>query len=157
MTHRTGADKGFTLIEIVIVLIIASILFVLATSAFSRFNKNQALGGSADSVLSVLAKARNQTLAGKDLYAYGVRLETDRVILFRGTPYDPATSTNETVLLSDLAFITDIALAGGGSDIYFERLSGKTSQSGTFRVALVSDENASTTITIMPAGTVEKN
>jgi prepilin-type N-terminal cleavage/methylation domain-containing protein len=155
---RYAAHKhGFTTIEILIVLIVSSVLFVVATSAFSRFNKNQALAGSAEDVMSILNKARGQTLASKDDYAYGVHFESDRIILFLGSSYDPVETTNETTLLSALVTITNISLVGGGDDVLFQKLSGKTSESGTITIALTGDTSESTIITVLPTGIAEKD
>lgn len=155
--RKQRISRGFTTIEIVIVLVIAAIIFTIAVSVFSRFNKNQALGGSADDVASVLVQARSQTLSGKDYYAYGVHFENDRVVLFRGESYDPSTTTNKEVRLSVLSTIVDISLAGGGSDVLFQKQTGATNESGTIVVALSDDTSASTTITISPTGVVERD
>lgn len=148
--------RGFTTIEIVIVLIIAAMIFLVATSAFSRFNRNQALGASAEEIVSVLEQARGQSLASKDDDTYGVHFESDRVVLFRGNSYNPSDAANQTILLSSATTIVNISLIGGGTDLFFRKITGITNESGTVRVALVRDTNASTTISILPTGVIER-
>jgi len=148
-------QRGFSIIELLIVVSVAVIIFILATSTFSTFNKNRALSGSVENVVSVLETARSRTLASKDDYVYGVHFETDRVILFRDNTYDSGTTTNETTLLSTFTTITDISLLGGGDDVIFQKITGKVAEDGTITITLLRDTSASTTITILPTGVIE--
>jgi hypothetical protein len=104
----------------------------------------------AEQVLSTLAAAREKTLAGINNSQYGVHFQSDRLILFRGASY-PGT-TVQTIDLDSTITIPTITLAGGGTNVIFNRLTGATAQTGTIVVRLASDATQSIIITIAATG-----
>lgn len=147
--------KGFSLIEIIIVIAIFAALFVITLTAFSRFNNNQALNRSVSEVTSILNEARALTLASKNNAVYGVHFLSDRVTLFTGQIFSPSDPDNEVNVISSKVSISNIALSGGGDDIIFQRLTGKTNQNGTITLSLISDSSKSKTITVEVSGIIE--
>ena len=147
--------KGFSLIEIVIVIAIFVVLFALTLTAFSRFNSNQALNRSVSEVTSVLNEARALTLASFDNTVYGVHLLSDSTTLFKGQTFSPSDPDNKITTISSKVSISNIVLSGGGNDIIFQRLTGKTDQDGTMTLSLVSDSSKSKTITVEVSGIIE--
>jgi Tfp pilus assembly protein FimT len=147
--------RGFTLLEIVIVIAVIIILFLIIFSAFSGFNRNYALDTAAGQVASVLDEARSLTLASKGNTAYGVHFESSQVVLFKGTVYSTSDPNNSVHTLSSLVTISDITLSGGGSDAVFERLTGKLNKSGTVTISLASDPSMTRTITLQATGIIE--
>ena len=89
-----------------------------------------------------------------DSSKYGVHFEASRVVLFKGNTYDANDPDNEEYLLRGNT-LSPITLTGGGSDVVFERLNGKTNQSGTVTISSVSDPSRSKVITIRGTGIVE--
>lgn len=146
---------GFTLVEMIIVVALVAMIAVLATVSFSAVTARQALDKSTDSVVAVLAQARSFTLSAKADSAYGVRLLTTGPVLFAGTTYDAASPTNVPLLLDPRLSIANISLSGGGSDVLFRKLTGTTTQSGTFRVIITSTPTSYRTVTIYATGIVE--
>ena len=146
--------RGFTLIEIVVIVGILLLICLLTFNSFSNLNKAQALDKDIMSVTSVLNQARSLTLSSKEGSRYGVRFENARVILFKGTSYSPSDSNNIYVTLSRYVRITSINI-GGGENLVFERLTGKANVTGTVTLSLVQPPNTSRTVTISQSGIVE--
>lgn len=152
---RLQAQKGFTITEILIVIAILAVMVTIVVSAFSKFNNNQSLSGALGEVTSTLNEARANTLASYDNVAYGVHFQTDKVVLFKGSIYSASDPDNEDVTLSSKISISDIALSGGGSEVVFKRLTGKTEQNGTITLSLISEPSKTKTITIQTSGIIE--
>jgi len=147
-------NRGLTIVEILVAIAVMVIIAAFSFSAFSRFNKYQKVKNTASEIMSVLEKARSQTLAAKGNMRYGVHFETVSVTLFSGTVYTTSAPDNEITIFSSNV-VAATTLSGGGSDILFERLTGKTSNDGTILISFVSYSNASTTITVHKTGLVE--
>ncbi|MEK7069530.1 MAG: hypothetical protein AAB962_00560, partial [Patescibacteria group bacterium] len=79
-------------------------------------------------------------------------LEAGRVVLFKGDIFTEPNSSNTETPLPHLVEIGNISLNGGGSNIVFQKLTGKTSNHGSLRVRLNSDNNKYKTISVKPAG-----
>lgn len=138
--------------EILIVVAVLGILFAVTLPQFSRIRENQVLKNGVENILSSINKARSQTLASLESLAYGVRFESDRVIIFRGNSFSESDPNNETVSITAPASISDVDLGGvSGSvgEFYFNRLSGSPSKSGT---VTISTSNYSKVITVSAAG-----
>ncbi|HEY0980360.1 MAG TPA: type II secretion system protein [Candidatus Paceibacterota bacterium] len=147
--------KGFTIIELLIVLTIVGVLMGIASLPIIRFRREQALQNTTNAVLTVINEARAKTLAGTENTNYSVRLEADRAILFRGATYQSAAPTNQIFLYESPVVLGTVALSGGGSTITFDRLRGTTAHHGTLQLQLPS--GTLRTITVTATGTVARN
>ncbi len=145
-------QKGISIIEVMIVIVILIILLVTVSVKFSDLRKNQALQSATAEVVSVLKKAHSQTLASIDSSQYGVHFGTNTVIIFKGVVYP--SDSDESIGLISPAYISDINLSGGGSDIYFNRLTGEPNKTGTVTISI---SDASKIITIGPTGIISVN
>ena len=145
--------KGFTLIEILITIAIAGIIMLIVTGAFSSATGIKALEKDTGVVLSLLEQARNQTLSAKGALVYGVHFEADKAVLFSGASYSSSDPSNVIEPINPLVQISTIALAGGGSDVIFKRLTGETDQSGTVTFSIVAGQTK--VITIFTTGVAQ--
>lgn len=143
---------AFSLIELIISIAIVAVISVAGIVSFSNTNREEALQLETGKVLSLLEKARAETLSGKSGIAYGVHFEESRAVLFSGSVYSSTDPRNTAQTLHPEIRISSISLAGGGSNVLFSRLSGATAQSGTVRLSARSNANASSTITIASTG-----
>lgn len=150
-------SSGFTLLETLMVLAVAAIIITIVALSFGGLNASQALDKSVRNVISVLDEARNKTLSSSDDSRYGVRLESGQVILFRGSSYVSTDPDNEVSKLHSLVGIRNVSLSGGGTSVVFDRLTGATSQSGTFEIYLREASTTYRTISIARTGVVEEN
>jgi prepilin-type N-terminal cleavage/methylation domain-containing protein len=154
---RFKTNKGFSLMEILVVVSIAVVLVVSITVSFAKFSENQIIKSTVSEVLSELDEARALTLASYDDTVYGVHIESDEITFFKGDTYSAVDEDNEVTELSARVSISDISLYGGGDDIIFQRLTGKTDQYGTLTVSLVSDPTETKIITIQESGIIESD
>lgn len=145
---------GFSLIETIVVLAIMSMLATVVVASFSAFRNGKTLDVAAEQVLSVISESRGKTISSEDAYQYGVHLETGGVVAFRGEIYSAADPSNAATVLPSLVEISNISLAGGGADITFQRLTGKVSNNGSFRVRLKADASRYKIINVNSAGII---
>src|SRR3989338_3035411 len=149
-----GAEAGFTLVEIIIAIGIMVLLASVIVSGFLNFRKESLLNSSAELVVSSLLGARAKTLSSEGGYQYGVHLQNDRVVLFRGALYSAGDPNNVETVLPSAVEISAITLAGGGTDLVFARLTGATSQYGSMTVRVKSDVARTRAVSITATGIV---
>lgn len=143
-------SRGFNILSILITIAILALVAWLVLISYANVRANALLKNGVEQVLSTLTATRAKTLAGIDNAQYGVYLQSDRLVVFRGSAY-PGT-TVETVMLDSAVTIPTITLSGGGSSVVFARLTGATGQAGTLVMRLVSDPSKQKTITILATG-----
>ncbi len=147
-------QKGITLMEILVVLAILIFLVSVVLAQFSDIKENQVLKNALEDAASALRDAQSKSLASLDSSEYGVRFESDRVIIFKGKVFSEVASDNQIIDIISPANITDVTLAGvsaSSGELYFEKLSGAPSKTGVVTVATPSSEK---TITIFATGSV---
>ena len=144
--------KGFSLIEMIVVIAIGAVLVVAVIISFSSFRNSKIVDISADQILSVINEARVKTVSSEDYSRFGVRLEAGRVVLFKGDIFTEPSSSNVQTTLSSLVEISNISLNGGGADIIFQKLTGKTNNYGSLQIRLKSDNNKYKTISVKSTG-----
>jgi len=146
--------KGVTVVELLIVIAVLGIIFLIVLPQFSKSRENQVLKNGVADILSSVNKARGNTLASLNSSEYGIHFQSDRVVIFKGTSFSSEDSNNEIINITTPANISDITLLGGVSDIYFHRLTGAPSTTGTITI---STGSYSKVITILATGVVSVN
>lgn len=150
-------NKGITIIEILIIIAIIGIISSIVLLNLSKFRQEQSLKNTTSDVVSLLNKARQNTLSSLNSTNYSVHFETDRAVLFSGLIYSPSNSTNEPIIFSSGVIIPSNGInIGGGSEVTFERLTGDTI-GGTIILQLTSDSAAQKTININKVGIISSN
>jgi len=144
-----AAQMGMTIMELLVIVAVLGIILSIVLPQFSKIKENQVLKSATSDVLSSVNKARSQTLSSLSSSEYGVHFQSDQVIIFKGTVFSAGAGDNEIINIIPPAAISTITLTGGGSDIYFNRLSGVPSASGSI---IVSSTNFTKTITISATG-----
>jgi len=108
-------------------------------------------------VIAVLGVLFSVVLPSVNSSSYGVHLESDKVIIFKGTAFSSGDADNETIDIIAPANISNVTLAGvSGStgNVYFNRLSGGPNKTGTITI---STTNFSKIITISATGGASVN
>lgn len=149
--------RGLTAIELVIVFGIMGILVSIVTTSFSGFRNNSILSVETENIVSLISQARTDTLSSKDDTVYGVHFETDRAVLFKGTTFTEPSADNIEIELDQKVELSTISLNGGGDDVVFKRLSGKTDEHGTITISLTDNASSSRMISIYTTGLVDVN
>ena len=150
--RKQKSCSGFSLIEMIVAIAIGAVLVAAVVVSFSSFRNSKIVDISADQILSVINEARVKAVSSEDYSRFGVRFEANRVALFKGEIFIEPNPSNIETPLSSLVEISNISLNGGGSDIVFQKLTGKTSGYGSLRVRLKSDNNKYKTISVKSTG-----
>ncbi len=153
--HFRKLRSGFSFLEVIAVIAISAIILSITVASFTTLRKSKTLGAEALSVLSLIEKARGDTLGSKDALQYSVHFETTKAVLFSGTSYSAGNSSNISVVLNSTVQIKTISLTGGGSNVTFDRLTGKTSQNGSIILSLTSSTSTIKTIAVGKTGLAE--
>ena len=111
--------KGISLIEIIIIIAIVALITSFLTFALVDFRARALLTEAHSSVVSLLRDARARTIASLNNTVYGVHFQEDRAVLFTGTIYDSAASSNQIYFLPSTIIISTINF-GGPQDIIFD-------------------------------------
>ena len=151
--------KGFTLIELVMVIVILITLTALAVPAFRFFQKESDLNNSAEEIINTLRLAQNKTLASEEASQWGVYFldSTDphQFILFKGSDFISRESEFDEIHKLPLSVeIYEINLENENSEVVFNRLTGKTDQFGEVLIRLKIDLTKTKTIYIENSGLI---
>jgi len=150
--------KGFTLIEMSIIIGILIVLVSISASAFLLFSKESNLSSNAEEIISALRQAQNKSLASEGASRYGVYFNNtsspNQYILFKGLNYASRDSSFDNINdLSDNIEIYEIGL-GGGNEVVFERLTGIANQVGKVSLRLKNDPAKTKSVYIDGSGRV---
>jgi len=123
-------SRGFTLIEVVIVMAIVAILGGLALILNMDNYRGYIFSGERNTIVNVLQKARSQAINNiclgsgcTDGKPHGAHFEPGKYIIFQGTAYDPLSTLNEIIKADS----SDIQINPSAADVVFSQLSGEVS------------------------------
>ena len=150
-----GRIRGFTLLELVVGIAILFILLLVGVWHWGSISREQALSKDRLTLMSLFEEARSLAVSSKSNSAYGINFSSTTAIVFQGNPYNGSNTVLNTYGLNNLVQISAVNLSGGGFNVYFERLTGNTGQSGSIKLSLINDANSSSTITILGSGIVQ--
>ncbi len=147
--------KGFTLLEILIVLSIVVILSAAGVSGYRTFGKSVEISSLTQSISAELRLMQAKSMSGESGLKWGVHFvngATDYYELF-STPTDYAsastTVTATTTLPRNVSFLEPTS--GQSKDIIFNKITGNTTATS---VSIIS-ENVTKSIQVTAIGTVD--
>lgn len=147
---------GASYIEVVLSVAIIGILVSIVLNPYILERKKNNLRGATLDAVALIRQAQGKTLFSENNNKYGVHLQSDKLVLFTGSSYSSNASDNIPLILPANFSIGSISLNGSGSDIIFDRLTGETSQYGTFNI-LYTGGTPSATINITQTGLSSSN
>ena len=147
--------RGFTLIEIVIALAIFVLILTMSWKGFAIFSTTQKLDRIGEETITLFRKAREKTVTGEGGFAYGIRVEGGRFILFRAPTYVEGNPMNEILTLPSDFFVSAHSFQGGGSEIIFQKFTGGTGSFGTLTIQKRNDSTVQKIFHIYETGIVE--
>lgn len=142
------------MVELLAVVVIVSILVIIIVAPLSGARQRKVLDLGAERLTALLFEAREYTLASKEGDRYGVHVQSDKAVLFKGATYSAGASTNTEVVFDSALELVSISLAGGATDVVFDRLTGKTSQAGSAVLRVKNNPTVQKVITIEQTGVV---
>ncbi len=138
------------LLEVVMVISLALLVAIMAYLPFAGYRKSQALSGATENTLSLLSKARTDTVSSVNNNQYGIHLASSSLTLFAGSSY-PGT-TVQTVTLPSVVVVSDTSLFGNDVNIIFDRVTGTTAAYGTITLQQVGDATKQRIIKVEATG-----
>lgn len=150
-------NKGFTIIELMVVVGAATILVTITAGVYLSFSKRNYLDVNARELQSVINLGRGQTLSSEGSQNFGVHIDdiNNEYVLFPGQAYNSSDPDNEIFIADSRVSIVSINIQGGGSDIIFDRLTGETSQYGVITFEDAADSSLQIEICIHRSGITE--
>jgi len=152
--------KGFSLTEIIVVLAILSLITGISTYVFQNINRKQSLEKAATNVTSVINSVRSLSVSSKEFCSYGVSISTTSNSISSFVVSDPNCTPDDfesTSLLLDSFGVTVYDLTINGGSITFQKITGNTTNIGSFSLRPRNNLNSSTTITVYSTGLLETN
>lgn len=150
--NKQSTTRGFTALELAIVIAIVAVLAAIVISSFATFRKTVAINTETEDTASFINRARANTISSKNDQQFGIHFQSDRLVMFQGTTYSAGAGTNETHLLNSSVAATT-TVEGGGVDMVFQKVTGVTTQNATTTLSVVGGA-ASSTIIIYPTGII---
>lgn len=154
--------NGFTLIELMIVIMTMSLLFGLGFANYRDFQRRQSLESGVRSIISDLRYAQGLALAGRKpnnpagnsclssvLHGYQLRRTGS-------TSYEIEAVCSSDVSVKTVNVLADIQIANFGSPVLFKVVTGGISSNSTVTITLSFPEGgvSDRSITISPAGEI---
>jgi Tfp pilus assembly protein FimT len=144
--------RGFTALELILVLAVVFLLFAAVAVPFSSYRESQVLNASAEEITSLLNEARASSIASRESSQYGVHFEAARAVFFKGTAWSEPSSYNKEFMIDAAISIASTTLNGGGADIVFEGLTGETASFGTITLQSKRTPSKQKTVTVLQTG-----
>ncbi len=145
--------RGVTLVELLIALSVMGLISSIILASFSQFRARQTLDSSVEVVLAAFSAAHLDTISSKNDDIYGINLKAGEVIYFKGSPYPGDNAAGNTHYILPVPIeIANISLNGGGSAIFYKRLTGATDNYGSFDVRVIAKPTVKSTVTINQTG-----
>ncbi|MDP3954241.1 MAG: prepilin-type N-terminal cleavage/methylation domain-containing protein [bacterium] len=132
-TKTKNNQWGFTAVEVLMVIGIFSLLAGLGLFISMDFYRSYSFRSDRDMTISILERARAQSLANINESAHGVRFDSgsSKLILFQGNSYDD----RDTSLDQEISLNSGIAVTGI-NEVVFEQLTGNAVYSGAGNMIL---------------------
>ena len=158
---KKSKNGGFTLVELLLSLCVIILLSYAVVNGFKSFRGNQGLDKTSNRIVTLLQKARYQTLSSKGNLRYGVHFASDQAALF-ATAYATGTAGNEVYLFDPFLKLSLIGIKAtttqaSTTDVMFTKFTGESSATGTLKFSLVSSTTPTYTVILYVTGLIESN
>lgn len=147
-----NSNGGFTLIEILIVLLVVLIVLSIAIVSGRNLNNSVNLENTAKSINAKIKIAKSRSISALNGTNHSIHFEADKITLFEGSSFNVSAPTNEVFVFSDNIRIKIPTGLSGGDNIIFDRLVGSTNNTGSVDIEVISDSSKTKQIIINSDG-----
>ena len=143
---RFKRNRGFTLVELIVVISIFAIFFAISESVYVNFKSSGNLKIGTSSVVQALRYAEGNSISIKDDSKWGIYVSSGKLLIFKGDSFASRdVSADQTVDLPSGVTST------GLSEIVFDTMTGFTTNTGTI---IISNSYGTNNISINEKGTL---
>ncbi|HEX7042241.1 MAG TPA: type II secretion system protein [Patescibacteria group bacterium] len=127
---KTKDERGFTLVELILVMGIVAILLGFVTINLIKAQNSSSISSTLNTVISDIKNQQIKAMVGDAQggaaeSSYGVHFDTSKYVLFKGSTYNSSDTSNFVVNLTPDLIFTNINLPSG--NIIFSVQSGEVS------------------------------
>lgn len=157
--HNTGHTRGFTLVELLVVMGLVGVLMTLTFVNLIQPQRSASLSGTVDVLVADLRSQQLKAMAGDTLgaattQAHGIYVESNQYILFKGDTYSASDADNFIVQADGVTFGTNLPSA----QVSFQKASGEPAGfNASANTITVTASGQSRTITINRYGVLTVN
>jgi Tfp pilus assembly protein FimT len=138
-------NKGISVIELLFSIAILVILSSVSIAVFSNLSNAESLDRDVTIVANYIEKARTMSINSVDSLVHGVKIESNKVTVFKSSTFSSANSL-ESYDIPTKTVISDINLTGAATTFYFDKLTGVPSATGTITLSQSSGSESKTII-----------
>lgn len=140
--------QGFTLIEIMLVVVLVVIIGSASAPVYQSFQVKNNLSVSANIIIQALRRAQVLSQSGEGDSVWGVHIANGGAILFKGASF-----SGRDVAFDEVSEISSNITPTGISDVVYSKLLGVPQATGS--IILTTLNNDAKTITLNEKGTLE--
>ena len=144
-------NKGFTLIEILVVLGISVILAMGGLFSLSNLRKHQALRLAAEGMVAFLRDSQQRSIGQEDGVGWGVHFDNSAS---EGDSYWRFGGADPAMVSEKVSLATGVELETPSDNVFFAKVSGLPDSVVVVKIRLSSDPSAVRIITINAQGTI---
>ncbi len=122
---QAGASKGFTLIELSLVIALMFLIGVFVSPVGMAFYKAQLLNESYEGMINAMRQAQIFSMTGKNNHSFGLSIQDDLYVVFEGDSYATRLPSEDVVFP-----LASAVAVSGIEEIVFSKLTGEPSVSG---------------------------
>lgn len=141
--------RGFTLIELILIMVVISLVAMLSAPFYSRFLVQNAVENTVDELSGSLRKAQTYAMAGKQGSAWSVNFSSNTITLYKGTNFASRDSS-----FDEKFNVNPTVSVNWSSDISYSRVSGLPTPT-TATITISSGSNTKT-VTMNSQGVISK-
>lgn len=152
-------NKGFSVAELLVAMAIFALATMISVSSYRNWQKGVQVTNNTDEVRSALLYAQQLSTAAAQNNTWGLHLEVNNMVIFKGSFYNENDPDNIERKLNGAIILNPTSTfatgAGGyGPDIVFYKFTGQTANTGTVSVAAGVDTSVNKSLTVESSGKI---